>query len=309
MSNPENILYKIRNGKNFVTNYVEDIDSAYETSLSIVLESITKGIEKNVKGKKIYIPEYITYAIPNSEKQFFGNFPYGTCVTVPDNMVFGIHWFDKSKIREDRWSYSGNRVDLDLSLLNNDGYKVGWNAYYRSDDRNILFSGDMTSAPKPNGASELFYVKSNKDFYGVLYVNYYNSYDKKSNVDFKVFVGRDTIGKLDRNYMIDPNHILAVDSTNFAEGQQKLLGLVAVSKNECKFYYVGGNTGGRSTSWENEVTRKTRQFLLDFYSSNVTFNEVLKTAGADLVNSKDNCDIDLSPEALEKDTLIKLLVP
>ena len=34
----------------------------------------------------------------------------------------------------------------------------GWDANYRDDNRLVLFSGDVTSAPYPNGATEAFFV-------------------------------------------------------------------------------------------------------------------------------------------------------
>jgi hypothetical protein len=45
--------------------------------------------------------------------------------------------------------------DLDLSGLNIAG-KIGWNAAYNQGDGQLMYSGDMTSAP--NGAVEYLYA-------------------------------------------------------------------------------------------------------------------------------------------------------
>ncbi|MBA7553678.1 hypothetical protein ES705_46274 [subsurface metagenome] len=101
--------------------------------LAIVLDSITEDIGKNVKGKKIYIPDYINYSLPATEKQFTGNFPSGTYISIPQDMIVGIYWENVKH----------NVVDLDLSLISPAG-KFGWDSRYRSDEGNILFSGDIT---------------------------------------------------------------------------------------------------------------------------------------------------------------------
>ena len=65
-------------------------------------------------------------------------------------MIAGVHWEDVKR----------NTIDLDLSLINCHEGKIGWNASYRSTEKSVLFSGDITSAPKPKGASEFFYFKN-----------------------------------------------------------------------------------------------------------------------------------------------------
>lgn len=297
--NPENIMYKIRNGKTFIKQFEPSWNSIYQEVLDVIIQSISDDLKKKVNGKKIYIPKSITYTLPATEKQFINNFPSGTCITVPKKMVFGIHWFDVAR----------NRIDLDLSLIDNKGMKIGWDSYYSGQDGNILFSGDMTSAPYPKGASELFYVKSNEnDIFGIMFVNYFNIYDKSCiEVPFKIVVGSDNkITNLEKNYMINPNNVISVENTTI-NTKQKILGLLVLNKKECKFYYVNSNLAGSITSKQDPLTNKARQFLFDFYFGTITLNEVLLNAGAILVESKTECEIDLSPEALEKNTIIDLI--
>jgi hypothetical protein len=294
--NPDNIMYKIRNGKTFLKEFEKQPVENYQEALNIILQSISDDLKGKVYGKKIYIPETITYTLPATEKQFINNFPSGTCVTIPKKMIFGIHWFDVEK----------NRIDLDLSLINNEGMKIGWDASYRDEGGDILFSGDMTSAPLPNGATELFYLKSNGDMFAILFVNYFN-FNKSIEVPFKIVVGSDNkVTNFDRNYMLNPNKVICIENTNI-NTKQKILGLLVTNEKECKFYYVNSNLSGEITSKQNPLTNKARQFLFDFYFGTITLNEVLINSGAILVDSKEDCEIDLSPEALEKDTIINLI--
>jgi hypothetical protein len=294
--NPDNIMYKIRNGKTFLKEFEKQPVENYQESLEIILQSISDDLKKKVYEKKIYIPKTITYTLPATEKQFISNFPSGTCVTIPKKMIFGIHWFDVEK----------TRIDLDLSLINNEGMKIGWDSLYRNENGHILFSGDMTSAPLPNGATELFYVKSNEDMFAILFVNYYNFYETIE-VPFKIIVGADNkVTNFDQKYMLNPNKVICVENASI-NTKQKILGLLVTNKNECKFYYVNSNLSGSITSKKDPLTNKARQFLFDFYFGTITLNEVLVNAGAILVDSKEDCEIDLSPESLEKDTIINLI--
>ncbi len=48
--------------------------------------------------------------------------------------------------------------------------------------------------------------------------------------------------------------------------------------------------------------------MVNFYSNSITLREVLEKAGAKIVNTPmSKCDIDLSVETLEKDTILNLL--
>ena len=162
--NADSIIYKIRNGKGWAEPFDFGNIAKAKKVLSIVLDSVVGDLRNNVEGKTIFIPDYIKYALPATEKQFTGNFPSGTCVTVDKDMVFGVHWNDVDH----------NRIDLDLSLMNPETGKIGWDSNYRTEERDILFSGDMTSAGGKNGATELFYVQRQLKQEFIMFLNYYN---------------------------------------------------------------------------------------------------------------------------------------
>jgi len=292
------ILYKIRNGKSFATDFDFNKKERARDILKIVVNSIVNDIKNNVHKKKIFIPDFITYTLPATEKQFTGNYPSGTYITVPKDMIFGVHWNDAEH-------HYYRRIDLDLSLLDCEDGKIGWDADYRTEDRSILFSGDMTSAPAPNGASEFFYIKRRKSISGMLIINYYN-YDSDIEVPFDIIIAKSNMNSLGKNHMIDPNNVLTIAQSKM-DKRQKLLGLVIVTTNECRFYFSETVIGNSITSSDSDYMQNARQYLFDYYKNGINLNDILIKAGASLVDNKKDCDIDLSPDALEKDSIINLL--
>ena len=292
----DSILYKIRNGKSYATNFDFKYGHIAKIVLGFVLDSIIEDISKNVKGKKIYIPEFMNYSLPATEKQFTDNFPSGTFISIPKDMIFGIHWKD-TKIRS---------IDLDLSLISPETGKVGWDGSYRTEGRDILFSGDLTEAPKPKGASELFYIKKQTENVFIVLANYYN-FDADTEVPFKIIVAKERANHFRKNYMIDPNNIISVVNSTINK-KQKVLGLIVVTEEDCKFYFSETYLGRSITSSENEFVENSRKYLFDFYENTIGLKEILEKSGAEFVDDKKNADIDLSPENLEKDSILNLIV-
>lgn len=291
---PQSILYKIRNGRGYATEFNFENQGAARKILDIVVSSIADDVSQQVKGRKVYLPKNVTYALPATEKQFTGNFPPGTCITVSRDMVFGVHWEN----------VKGRQIDLDLSLVGMDG-KYGWDANYRDEGRSILFSGDMTTAPKPNGASELFYIKRQVAKFFLMLVNYYN-FDESLEVPIKIFVGQERVTRMKKNYMVDPNNILITAQSSISQ-KQKIVGLLAITDSECRFYFLEVSIGNSITSSTSEFAKNSREYLKSFYQNTLTLNEVLERAGAKVVTTKGKCDVDLSLETIEKDSIIRLL--
>ena len=299
----DSILYRIRNGKSYATDFKFENKQEAQRILDIVLDSIVCDIKSNVEDKKIYIPKNLQYALPTTEKMFTGDFPSGSYVTVPKDIIVGVHWDD----------VGSKRIDLDLSLINCEVGKIGWDSSYRTEGRDVLFSGDLTAAPKPNGASELFYIQRQKDSSYILMVNYfnYNDYDyegdgKCVDVPFKILVASEKITRFNHNHMVNPNNIIATVKSVIKE-RQKMLGLLVVTPEENRFYFCESSLGSSITSYGNDYTDKARKYLLDFYKNTISLNDILEKAGAKLVDDNKKCDIDLSYETLEKDSIIKLL--
>ena len=291
--NIDSILYRIRNGKSFATDFYFGDKERARTILSIVLDSITKDIEKNVKGKKIYIPDYINYSLPATEKQFTGNLPSGTYISIPQDMIVGVYW-------ENIKPYM---IDLDLSLVSR-SKKYGWDAGYRNDEGDILYSGDITNAP--TGATELFFVKRQLKDSFILFLNYYN-YNAGVRVPFKIIIAKEKAKDFGNNYMVNPNNIVSVVQSEISQ-KQKMLGLLIITMKESRFYFAETSIGRSITSRNSEAAENSRKYLLSFYQNSFELKDILLKAGAEIVDDKDKSDIDLSPENLEKDSILNLLL-
>jgi hypothetical protein len=290
----DSIMYKIRNGKSYSTDFSFKNQDGSKRILKIVVDSIIKDVNKNVEGKKIYIPEDLVYTLPSTEKQFTGDLPSGSYIKVPEDMVIGVHWDNLEEFR----------IDLDLKMISKDE-SFGWDASYRDGKSSILFSGDMTDAPKPNGASEMFYIKKQIERSYIISLNFYN-YEENLNVPIKIFIAKEKINGSIQDYMVNPNNIVAVSKTNISK-RQKVLGLLIVTKNECRFYFSESYLGISISSSENEYIKHSRDFLFNFYENAITLKSILEKSGAVFVKDPKDADIDLSIENLEKDKIIKLL--
>lgn len=292
--NASSILYRIRNGKSYATDFHFYKRASAKRAYDIVFDSIVRDIKPNVRNKKIYIPENMSYTLPTTEKQFVGAFPSGTYVSVDKDMIAGVYWKNVDH----------HSIDLDMSLISPTTGKIGWDSSYRTDDRKILFSGDIVDAPR--GASELFYVKRQSEDQFIVMLNYYN-YSEDIDVPFKILVAKERTVSLRKNYTVNPNNVISVVKTNINK-HQKIMGLLTTSPEECRFYYVDTDMGKEISSSQSEGLMHSRKYLFDFYKNTIRLRDVLEKAGARLVSTNKRCDIDLSPEALEKDTILNLMV-
>lgn len=291
------IVYKIRNGSGWVTDFAwgNGSNEIAEDALFIVKSSIAEDIEKNVSGKLIYIPKQIHYALPATEKQFVGNLPSGTFATVEKDMIVGVHWFNTKR----------ERVDLDLSLMDATG-KYGWDGFYRNSGRDILFSGDITTAPRPYGATELFYMKNGQSEPKNVFVNYFN-FDPNEIVECKFFLASEKMDstRMGKSYMIDPSKIVAYANLSIAE-HQTVLGLVVNNS----LYFSKASIGNTFTMRNVEMAEKAREYELAKTVNPIELSDILSLAGAEVTNEKPEDDVEyinLSFETIDKTSILKLL--
>lgn len=289
----DSILYRIRNGKSYATDFYFGDKERARTILSLVLDSITEDIKKNVRSKKIYIPRYIHYSLPSTEKQFTGNFPSGTYISIPRDMIVGVYW---RNIRP-------YMIDLDLSLVSK-SKKYGWDAGYGNEEGNILYSGDITNAP--TGATELFFVKRQLKDSFILFLNYYN-YNAEIKVPFKIIIAKEKTKDFGKNYMVNPNNLISVVQSEISQ-KQKILGLLITTMKESRFYFAETSIGRSITSRNSEVAENSRKYLMNFYQNSIELKDILSKSGAKFIDDKEKADIDLSPESLDKNSILDLLL-
>ena len=130
--------YIIRNGKVWIDRTAKEqpvMSPKYEY-WDFLYAALEKYVVDNLKKKACTIryPKDLVLTCPVSEKNFFGNIPFGSFYHMPDeDGVFGVHWDNKSGIN-----------DIDLSFVSMDGCKIGWNSgYYTGNHSVILATGGM----------------------------------------------------------------------------------------------------------------------------------------------------------------------
>lgn len=285
------ILYRVRNGRGWATDFKWHGD--VEAAIGVVTASIVDSVAENIKGKTIYIPSNVHYTLPATEKQFTGFLPMGSYIAVPEDMIVGVHWYD-----------TDHYIDLDLSVIGVSG-KTGWDSIYKSEENQVLFSGDMTTAPKPKGASEFFYLKKGTQEPKIVMLNFFNF--RGDEVEAKIIVAHDKPSNFDKSYMVDVSNIIASANVNINK-KQNILGLIVNEGGENRFYFANVSIGNSITSSANDQAKHVRQYYVKNLMSLLGLGSIFIAAGAKIVHEKPEGDfIDLSPEALNKTTIIDLI--
>lgn len=295
------IVYKIRNGKSWakeLNNNSEEYTKRLLKIEEIIMNHLISRL-KYLEGRTVYIPENTVYAMPTSEKQFNGNFPAGSYIEIPRerDLIYGIHWTN----------LENHQVDLDLKQMNQSEV-FGWDADYKSERANIIFSGDITNAPAPKGATELFYVGTN---YGqgafLVTVNDFTQNNEDVPFEFVIAKSDKMQANFKNNFVINPNNILTKIGMSIEKGShQKVIGFITIDEN-VKFYFNDYSNGAARSSKMDEVQTMSFEYLNSYSKVQVKFNDLLKEAGVTIVTKKTEDSIDLSPEIITKETIIDLL--
>jgi hypothetical protein len=289
LDNPEYMIYNVRNGKMYVKESVKQTGNKFRNKNFIekFYDSIYNDL--SIKGKRVFIPAGVEYALPTSEKNFVGDMPAGSRIVVDKDIVFGIHWSDTDRT-----------IDLDLSVISD--RKFGWDAQF-SNENELLFSGDMTAAP--DGATELFYInKRHVDDY-IVNLNFFNHYDDDEEVDYDLIIAREKVALLEKNYMVDPDNI--VYKGKFSIGtKSRNIGLVSCDDESNTFIFVDGVLSNANVSKRDETTINARKAMISRYKNYCTLNDILYYKEM-LVEDVDDAEVDFSFNKIDKNTFIELL--
>lgn len=281
MNGQDTFLYRIRNGKSWVQE--DSVSLVNSKNYKFLVSYLKKRFD--LSDKKIFTPENVKYALPTSEKMYVGNIPTGTRF-YGDKLSVGIYW-------EDSW---GAR-DLDLSGLNIGG-KIGWNASYNQQNGDLMYSGDITSAP--NGAVE--YLYANKGLNAPTLVKN-NVYSGDAECGYKIVIGKGD--KVSRDYMMNPNNLLSEIKCNSVQ-KETILGIFIPKKDKQCFVLLNFGAGHARVSGNSEVFNLATKALYQQWNKPLSLNKVLKMLGAEMIEDREKANIDLSLDTLEKDTLIKV---
>ena len=280
-------LYVIRNGKMWVDVSAKAPGRKLTQYYMSVYSALEKSLVDSVKGKacKVRYPKNVNLTIPSSEKNFIGNYPFGTSVNMGDSHnIVGIYW-------RNEW---GTR-DFDLHMVDLEGRTYGWNSNYYNTDNTIVFSGDMTDA-EPE-ATELFYIdRACPD--GKISVSQYSGNPKSQ---FKLFVACEDMdtSKL-YNAMCNPNSVVAEFMIPVENAANKQCAIIV----DNRIYLMDLSAGaGRipnhkySSVYVDKLKNKCRTFI--------DLKPILELAGfTEVTDENEEVDLDLSQ--ISKDTLIGL---
>lgn len=309
-------VFNIRNGRSFCRQNAYTKPSVHELETlgeegCYLLDKIAQEVRPNVSGKVFYIPEYIDYAAPTTEKQFIGNFPWGTVLhtrgkdsTENAHSVIGIQWTNNGD----------DRVDLDLHCFTADGQHFGWNSAFYGDHGKVIYSGDMTNAPLPDGAAEAFYLS----YMDVPVIFTVNDFTGAPNDEFRFVVSAEDVDEDEdevRNCVMDPNKLLfAPVPMQFHNSTSMTLGFFEDSD----FYLYSGNLSEGAVPHKNFYQYTSG--IINQQKHKLKLSVLLKLCGAIVVRSPEmkeqmekhsgvNGDpvIDLSPENLTNTTLMEIL--
>lgn len=316
---PKDNLYFIRNGKQFLKiNDAVDVTSKeakdksfytvviYNILKDSVIDTLKANSEKDVvvtlnedgspaetkkapKIVKLYSGMHV--ALPSSEKTFIGNYPFGTQFDLTQNNLIGCYW------RND-WGTN----DYDLSLVDINGHKIGWNSQFYDDDQNIVYSGDMTNA-EPE-ACEVIKIANPTDVKALIKINQFRGQYKSK---FELFFGQSDKHfryKAYDNFMVDPNEIkfrATVEHENKKEMQVALVGNNKITLMEVHSgdSIVSGRNNIHNEDYINALMAKTEYF--------VDAEEMLREAGFQIVDENYTGEVDIDFANLDKDSLLSLL--
>lgn len=281
MYGQDTFVYRIRNGKSWTKK--AKATSVNELNYGFILNYLKS--KYNFSGKKIYFPENVEFGLPTSEKMFVGNIPTGTRF-YDERLAVGIYW-------ENAWG----AYDLDLSGLNIAG-KIGWNSAYNQNGGQLMYSGDMTSAP--NDAVE--YLYANKGLSApTLVMN--NVYSGNSDCGYKIVVGKGD--HISYDYMMNPNNLFAEAKCNSVQ-TQTILGMLLPKDGKQCFVLLNFGAGHSHVSGNSEVAMMATNALYQQWYEVISFNYLIEELGAIITSEKEEADFDFSLETLEKDSFTKI---
>lgn len=285
------LTYKIRNGK--IKVVVKDADkflnnSNLRANQTTLVSFIQQNLSDKIRGKKVYIPEGVKYALPTSEKKMLGGVPFGTRVYSNERLCAGVYW-------KNEWG----ATDFDLSATT-PTERIGWNSKWASD--RLKYSGDITSAP--SGASEYMVNLGDMDT-PVLLIN--NRYSGQPNAEYQISIGKASDASLDgRGFMMSEDRLIFQSPKIKSESREMYVGaFIPVPKNVYYEYVVFNLRSGSSRVSSADKSNELKSIIQE-YTKQVTLNWLIISLGATRAETAAEADIDLTPSNLTTTTIVDL---
>jgi hypothetical protein len=272
INNKQPRSFVVRNGKIWCErNRLNDIEK-YKSKVEKMFKNYTSIKES----------PFTKIAFPLSEKNFSGNYPMRS-EFFHNNLIIGIFWKNNSK-----------RVDLDLSCIDLEGVKIGWDSDFykdRNKDRNedvVIFSGDIIDAP--NGANEYLFFKNKIP--KLVQVNYFNFDSNLQEAEFDIIIAYANDENM--NKLISSENIIATIRTSINCRKTKTLGIVYPGG---KFVLIDKYLGKNAQS--NGIVKKDLEIVVNSFTEKTLFFK-------DFLKEGEENFIDLRKENISKSDLINI---
>lgn len=276
----------IRNGSLYVNPQPKSITKTSlkraQEAKKIILDLLKKRL--NPKGnRQLALPQSLELAFPTSEKSFIGDMPLYSRAICPAASVIGVSW---------------ERDDLDLSALLGDQSKIGWNSNYKTKQKDILYSGDMT-----RGGSEALFFNANRPalimintyFGDIPEINLFISDEKEFNMSNPEAQSRDQ-----SHYIYDPNNIIY--STKLSVNNwSSTIGVFEKKSDQTVFTFANLSFGRGRVSRGGELTSDALSALSLRGASSLKLNDIFPIASG----KQDKDPIDLTN--LNRATILDLV--
>lgn len=295
-ANPDYMEYKIRNGKTYFTEAKKKDQKEIIRRRNFVYGNLISKMYDKLNGKTFHIPNGIKYALPTSEKNFIGSIPNKSKLELhnDDALIIAIAW--------------EIQCDLDLSIIDNKGNKVGWNGDYTSNNARTIFSGDMTCLDDNGKACEAIFIDADK-YNGTVQVNLYSNASGLENVPFKLIIAKAdrNTEEMTKNYAVNPNDVIY--TANLSTTNRSLnIGTFEINEKDIVFTFDLDNMGNRIVSSFTDVD-KMRLAVNNLKNEiQLTLNDFLVNCGVNVITEvTDDIEYtDLSLENISKETLFEI---
>ncbi len=297
--------YVIRNGKVWIGDQGAAPELAQEIE-EACMEALLADLRPRVEGRSVFLPDNPDYAFPASPRQFTGFIPFNSVYRLPKSVLCGVHWENILVNGQE------SRTDLDLHL-NSSTVNCGWHVQWSEEcsvlrtEARVLFSGDMTDAPRrKGGASEVFFIGEGiRD--ATLLVNL-NNYTANGACPFRLLLEGTSEEQISRASLVGRNLDMAIPLT--IEGTSMCLGIIdCASDGGKRFVFASGAMARGIVSSYSGVSEGFAEHVRASASTCLTLREVLGRAGAK-INDKDEdagWDYNFSLQHASLDAFLRLL--
>lgn len=291
-ANPSSYVYRIRNGKSYIKEASSTPSRINPAYYNVILCDIIESLKDKFANKKFYIPSNVNYALPTSEKKFVGFIPYGSYIDVGETAIVGCYWENKD----------GHRIDLDLHANMSSGRCVGWDSSYRSENRDILFTGDMTDGC--NGATEAIYTFKEWDDFCSLDVCFFNHISDLMPFEYKLIVDGGEHNNVNRNYILSKKSMLTMINLEM-ETSTQTIGFLSNVEGIKRLHFFNLGTKGITTS-NNSYKEMQLAYAQTTIQSQFMLRDLIEMCNGELVEEMEEDVIDLSVNSLTKETFVEM---